>query len=159
MSPALHLGATRILAFSTHYSRRADETERAEGSGYPPPAQIAGQLLDAIFLDDLDRDAQNLLRINLLIDDLPKEKRHGLRRIDLVLIRPSQDIGRLAGEFERYLPGPLRHMLAGIGSREPSSADLLSLLMFQPEYVTRLMDIGEADMEARAADVASLVSM
>ena len=157
LSPAQHLGATRILAFSTRFSRRVDETERVQASGYPPPAQIAGQLLDAIFLDDLDRDAQALLRINQLLEDLPTEKRHGLRRIDLVLIRPSVDIGRLAGEFERYLPGPLRHMLAGIGSREPSSADLLSLLMFQPEYVKRLIEIGEADMEARAADVDALV--
>jgi NTE family protein len=158
LSPALHIGARRILSFSTHYSRLAEEAERAHGTGYPPPAQIAGQLLDAIFLDDLDRDAQNLLRINTLIEDLPEDKRHGLQRIDLVLVRPSVDIGRLAGEYERCLPGPIRHMLGGIGTREPSSADLLSLLMFEPEYVTRLIQIGEADMAPRAAEIAALVA-
>ena len=158
LSPALHLGAARILAFSTRYTRRADEPAPPQESRYPPPAQIAGQLLDAIFLDDLDRDAQNLVRINELLAELPAEKRHGLRPIKMVLIRPSEDIGRLATEFERSLPTTLRHMLAGIGSRDPSSADLLSLLMFQAEYVKRLIERGEADMEARASDVDALLA-
>ena len=157
LSPAVHLGAKRILAFSTRYGRRQDEAERPQVLGYPPPAQIAGQLLNAIFLDELDRDAQNLVRINLLLQDLPEEKRGGLRIIDLVLIRPSEDIGRLAAEFEEGLPRALRHMLRGIGASETTSPDLLSLLMFEPGYLKRLMDVGEADMEARAADVAALL--
>lgn len=157
LSPAVHLGAGRILAFSTRYWRRRDETEQPQVMRYPPPAQIAGQLLDAIFLDDLDRDAQHLARLNLLLQDLPPEKRRGLRVIDLVFIRPSSDIGRLAGEFEPRLPRPLRHMFGGAGAREAGNKDLLSLVMFQPEYLRRLIDIGEHDFEQRAADVDALL--
>ena len=111
--------------------------------------QIAGQLLNAIFLDDHDRDALNLTRINHLLADLPPEKRRGLRIIDLVLIRPSQDIGRLAADFEVRLPRFFRHLVRSAGARETSSPDLLSLLMFDPAYLKALVDIGEADAEAR----------
>lgn len=119
--------------------------------------QIAGQLLNAIFLDDHDRDALNLTRINHLLTDLPPEKRRGLRIIDLVLIRPSQDIGRLAAEFEVRLPRLFRHLLRSAGVRETSSPDLLSLLMFDPEYLKALMAIGEADGEARADDIDAIL--
>ena len=159
LSPAVHLGASRILAFSTRYGRRRKgEVQPQAHHGYPPPAQIGGQLINAIFLDDHDRDAQTLARLNVLLQDLPEQKRDGLRMIDLVVIRPSQDIGKMAAEFEPRLPRPFRHMLGGLGSRETSSSDLLSLLMFQPEYLKQLMEIGEADMEARADDVAALLA-
>lgn len=157
LSPAVYLGARRILAFSTRYGRRAEEADQPQVIGYPPPAQIAGQLLNAIFLDDLARDAQNMARINLLLADLPDEKRQGLRVVDLVFFRPSQDIGRLAGDFEARLPRPLRHMLGGTGAGQTDSPDMLSLLMFQPDYIKLLLEIGEADFEARADDVDALL--
>ena len=153
LAAAVHLGASRILAFSTRYRGSRTETERPQVRRYPPPMQIAGQLLNAIFLDDHDRDALNLARINSLIEDLPPEKRRGLRVVDLVLIRPSQDIGRLAADYEVHLPRLFRHLLRSAGARQTSSPDLLSLLMFDPDYLKALMAIGEADAEARADDI------
>ena len=157
LAAAIHLGASRILAFSTRYTRSQDEAERPQVRGYPAPMQIAGQLLNAIFLDDHDRDALNLARINHLLADLPPEKRCGLRIIDLVLIRPSQDIGRLAADFEVRLPRFFRHLVRSAGARETSSPDLLSLLMFDPAYLKALVDIGEADAEARADDIDAIL--
>ena len=157
LAAAIHLGASRILAFSTRHPKSQNEAERPQVRGYPPPMQIAGQLLNAIFLDDHDRDALNLARINDLLTGLPPEKRHGLRIVDLVLIRPSQDIGRLAADFEVRLPRFFRHLLRSAGARETTSPDLLSLLMFDPEYLKALMAIGEADAEARADDIDALL--
>jgi NTE family protein len=157
LAPALHLGANRVLAFSTRYARSRAEAEQPQVAGYPPPMQIAGQLLSAIFLDDHDRDALNLARLNQLLSDLPKEKRRGLRIVDLVFIRPSQDIGRLAAEYEVRLPLVFRHLLRGAGARETTNPDPLSLLMFDREYLTRLMELGEADAEARADDLVALI--
>ena len=119
--------------------------------------QIAGQLLDAVFLDDLDRDALELERINRLLRDVPPEKRRGLRPIKLLVIRPSVDISRLSAEYEAQLPRVFRHLVRGLGSREVQSPDLLSLLTFQPEYLIRLMDLGEADAEARAGEIRALL--
>lgn len=157
LSPAVHLGANRVLGFSTRYGRRRDEAERPQVPGYPPPIQIADQLLSAIFLDDHDHDALTLARLNELLEELPAEKRHGLRLIDLVFIRPSEDIGRLSAEYEVRLPFFLRHLLRSAGARQTTNPDLLSLLMFDPGYVKRLMEIGEADGEARADDIAALL--
>ena len=157
LSPAVHLGANRVLAFSTRYGPKRAGAERPKAHGYPPPIQIASQLLSAIFLDDHDRDALNLARLNRLLNELPPEKRHGLRVIDLVFIRPSEDIGQLAVKYEVRLPFFLRHLLRSAGARETTNPDLLSLLMFEPEYLKRLMEIGEADGEARADDIAALL--
>ena len=156
-SPAIHLGARRILAVSNRYRRTIQEADRQLIRGYPPPAQIAGQLIQATFLDDLDRDGLNLERLNQLLEALPPERRRGLRPVELVVIRPSEDFGRLAGEFEPKLPWFFRHLTRGLGSRETASPDLLSLLMFQTDYIARLMEIGEADAEAAADRISELL--
>ena len=128
------------------------------GTGrHPPPMQIAGQLLNAVFLDDLDRDARELERINRLLRDVAPEKRRGLRPIELLVIRPSVDISRLAAEYEPRLPRVFRHLVRGLGSREVRTPDMLSLLTFEPDYVARLMALGESDAAARAAEIRALL--
>ena len=156
-SPALHLGANRVVAVSTRYVED-DAAEGGDTPNHPPPMQIAGQLLNAVFLDDLDRDAQELERVNLLLHDIAPEKRRGMREVELLVIRPSVDISRLAAEYEAHLPRVFRHLVRGLGSREIQSPDLLSLLTFEPEYLRRLIDLGETDAAARAAEIRALVS-
>ena len=148
-SPALHLGANRILAVSTRFGA-SGTIDNANTRRHPPPMQIAGQLLDAVFLDDLDRDALELERINRLLREVAPEKRRGMRPIELLVIRPSVDISRLAAEYEAQLPRAFRHLVRGLGSREVKSPDLLSLLAFEPAYLTRLMELGESDAAANA---------
>ncbi|MEK7721531.1 MAG: patatin, partial [Elusimicrobiota bacterium] len=65
----------------------------------------------------------------------------------------SCDLGMLANEYEPRLPGAFRFMTRGLGTREMRSNDLLSLLMFQPDYLRRLIKLGEADAEARQNEV------
>ena len=158
LSPAVHLGANRLLAFSTRYSRSDSEAEQPQVYGYPPPLQIAGQLLNAIFLDDHDRDALTLRRINSLVSLVPPEARQKLRPVDIVLVRPSQDLGKLAGEYEPTLPHSFRYLVRSAGARDTRSPDLLSFLLFQPDYIKRLMDIGEEDGERQAAEIGAWIT-
>ena len=153
LAPAVHLGATRIIAVSTRYARSRDEADRPAIAGYPPPAQVAGVLYNAIFLDQLDNDALEMGRINELISRLPESARGGHRRIDLLLLRPSVDLGRLANDYEPDLPRPFRFLARGLGTRETRSNDMLSLVMFQPDYLRRLIGLGEADAAARLDDL------
>jgi len=153
LSPALHLGATRMLAISTHYSKSDSEADEPQIAGYPPPAQILGQLMDAIFLDVMDEDTLRLQRSNEFLSDLPPELRRGYRPVDFAVIRPSQDIGKLAAEYEPRLPRSFRFLTRSLGTRETSNADFMSLFMFVPEYMERLMEIGEADADACIADI------
>lgn len=153
LSPALHLGATRMLAVSTHHKKSLSEADEPQVEGYPPPAQILGQLMDAVFLDAMDEDALRLQRSNEFLRELPPEERRGYRTIDLTLIRPSQDLGKLAAEFEPRLPRAFRFLTRSLGTRETSNADFMSLFMFVPEYLQRLIAIGEADAEARIDEI------
>jgi NTE family protein len=157
LSPALHLGADRILAVSTRYDRSPEEASQSAIHGYPPPAQIAGNLMNAIFLDVLDQDARRLERLNGIIQALPEDERGGYREVDLLLVRPSQDLGALSAQFEPRLPKAFRFFTRSFGTRDTKSPDFLSLLMFQPDYIGRLIEIGEADALARADELHRLV--
>lgn len=158
LSPAIHLGAGRILAISTRYAPTPEEADRPSIVGYPPPAQVAGILLNAIFLELIDEDALRLRRLNELLEKLPDQQPGGLRRVELLVLRPSHDLGSLALEYERQLPSAVRFMTRGLGTHETLSADLLSMLLFQSDYLKRLMEIGEADADARADEIAALLA-
>ncbi|REJ74084.1 MAG: patatin [Acidobacteria bacterium] len=154
LAPAVHMGADRILAVSTRY--RPPGERDPDTVGYPPPAQLAGVLMNAVFLDQLDQDAERLREINLLLRGAVDEETQ-LRPIDLVFIRPSRDLGRLAGEFEPELPASMRTVLRGLGTRQTASPDILSMIMFQRDYVERLIEIGEADAEKHAGELEMLL--
>src|SRR5690606_29004383 len=145
LSPALHLGAGRILAVTTRYARTYAEAEVPAVLGYPPPAQLAGVLMHAIFLHLLDQDSKTPRRITDLVEELPPEKREGLRPVGSLIIRPSQDLGALAGDYEPELPPTFRFLMRGLGTRETRSPDWLSMLLFEQDYLRHLMEIGEGD--------------
>ncbi len=153
LSPVLHLGARRVIAISTRHRPLGDESRQATIRGYPPPAQVAGVLLNSIFLDLLDNDALRLERLNRLLERLPEEHRAGLRPVDLLTLRPSRDLGRLASNFEAGLPRGFRFLTRGLGTRETKSPDFLSLVLFQRDYLCALCEIGEADARARADEI------
>jgi NTE family protein len=158
LSPALHLGAERILAISTSYAKSFAEAEEPETAGYPPPAQILGQLANAIFLDVIDEDALRLQRSNAFLRGFPQEQRRNYRLVDLLVLRPSVDLGRLAARYEPRLPRGFRFLTRGLGTRETSRPDFLSLLMFQPDYLRALVGVGAADAEARRDEIARLLA-
>lgn len=155
--PALRLGATRILAISPHYEPTCEEAERRKAEGYPPPAQILSHLADAIMLDVLDEDLRRLEGINELLDKIPPEDRGSLRKIEILVLRPSQDLGDLANAYEPHLPAGFRYLTRSLGTKDTETSDFLSLVMFQEDYLQRLIEMGEADTEARIEEVRALV--
>ncbi len=150
LGPAIQLGANRIFAISARYRRSDAEAREPDALGYPPPARVLGLLLNSVFLDTLDWDAATLRRINRLVDRCAPEVRdeQGLRHVDLLIQRPSRDIGKLAGQFEMQLPRGLRFLVRGLGSTETKSADFLSYLLFESAYIRELVELGEADAAA-----------
>ena len=153
LSPALHLGASRILAVNTRYDRSRAEAARPDVAGYPPPAQIIGLLMDAIFLDSVDQDVSRMERINRVLEHVPEEHRLGMRPVELMVMRPSQDLARIAAEYEPKLPRAFRMLTRGLGTRQTKSPDVLSMLMFQDDYAKRLMALGESDAARRAEEI------
>ncbi len=154
LAPAVHLGADRVLVISNHYKRSRAEADRPSVTGYPPTAQIIGIMMNAIFADTLDQDALMMDRVNKLVAELPKHRRMGMRKIDFLQMRPSVDLSQLGFEYKDRLPASVRFLTSGLGAGETRSPDWLSVLLFLPEYVDRLMDIGYHDARDRHDDLA-----
>ncbi len=159
MSPAIHLGAERVVAISVRHTRPGSEAAAQERSAHEPLplSEIAGVLLNAVFLDSLDSDAERLERINRTLALIPREKLQrsdlALRPVPALVLRPSADLGKLAAdEYERF-PAMLRYLLKGIGATGHAGEDLLSYLAFEPIYVGRVMELGYSDTMARRAEV------
>ena len=157
LSPAIHLGATSIFVISTRYGRSRREADEPVVVGYPPAAQVMGLLMNAIFLDMLDQDAHHMRLVNEIVRNLPPQKRRGLRPIKLFMLRPSVDLGKLAGEYELKLGGALRLLTRGLGTEETQSSDWLSMLLFQEEYIDRLVQIGWQDARSQHHQIAQFL--
>ena len=153
LSPAVQLGAPRIIAMSTGYLRNPEEASHQVVTGYPPAAQILGQLVNAIFLDGIEEDVARMERMNDLLRKMAPHERNGMKPIDLLVLRPSIDLGKLAGDHERFLPRKLKLLVRAMGVKETESPDFVSLLMFEPAYTQRIIEIGEADVESRLSEI------
>ena len=113
--------------------------------------------MNAVFLDLLDQDAMEIERVNALLASLPEEKRIGLRPVKLLILRPSVDLGKLAYRYEAQLPRAFRFLTRGLGTRDTQSSDLLSFILFQPNFLRALMELGDRDATARADEIEAFI--
>jgi len=155
--PALALGAGRILAVSTRPAPSAAAAPIFGRKRYPPLAQILGVLSNAIFLDVLDDDFARLEQRRRLLEKIAPAEREGLHPVRGMLLRPSADLGALAARYQRELPRAFRFLVGGLGTREGEGGDFLSLGMFVPGYLERLIEQGEKDAAARGNELLDFV--
>jgi NTE family protein len=150
LAPAIHLGARKLIAVSLRMPR-GPVTASAPIGDYPAAAEVVSLLFNAVFLDSIDADAERLDRVNQLVAALPPVKAApaGMRKIDLLLLRPSRDLGLLAHGYETKLPSLVRFVVRGMGGRRTRGSDMVSYLMFEPSYTETLMDLGYSDASAQ----------
>ena len=149
LSPAIHLGAERILVLGV----RNEVADKAPAPGTkldsPSIAQIAGYMLDTLFMDGLYSDLERMTRINQLIDSVPEEHRtgtmQGMRAIDTMIIVPSEDVRNIAHRHHQELPMALRALLRGIGGKRPRENRLISYLLFEQNFTREMIDLGYRD--------------
>jgi NTE family protein len=147
LAPAVHLGADRLFVISTRYERSRAEAARTGGrtAAYPSLFQMAGILANVLLLDVLEHDAAVLRRINRLVRRLRPEQRGRLRPIDLLVLRPSVDLGALAEDYTIDIGGAMGTLLSAIQWQDDPQSDWLSMLLFKPGYMQRLLEIGYED--------------
>ena len=156
VSPALHLGADRLLVIGVGRQLQP-QAERVRVDAYPSLAQIAGHALNSIFLDSLEVDLERLQRINRTIEMIPPDalerSRYPLHHVDFRVIAPSEEPERLAAAHADELPATIRALLFMVGALQRSGANLLSYLLFERSYCRALIRLGYQDTSARSDEL------
>ncbi len=179
MSPAIRLGADRLLLISLrHLSTAPEIVQKERTEAYPKPLFLAGKALNALMLDHTEYDLQRMQRINMILEAgnssfgdtfettmnqaLIKARGAPLRRIESVHIRPSEDIGAMASDFVNGGRLRLRGMVAQqlisrlAGGEARRENDLLSYLLFDGGFAADLIDLGRRDAAAKQDELAAL---
>jgi NTE family protein len=144
LSPAIHMGADKIIAIGVRHPHNQDKMRSLAFAPFlnPTMGQVAGVMLNAIFLDSLDSDVERLQRINELI----REGAHPeLKAVPILMVRPSRDLGKMTTNITSELPSMLRYLLKGLGVSNTEGLDLLSYLAFDESYTKPLMELGYND--------------
>jgi len=171
LSPAIRLGAERLLAIGVRCQESAKALLSAELAGdgdeskptvlrRPPLSQICGVFLNAIFLDHLDADVDHLLRMNGLVAGNPvqADRRRSapaepMRVVSPLIVSPSEDLAIVAKTFAHRMPKTIRYVMDGLGTPDAQSADLMSYLLFDSAFTRELIQIGYRDAAARIAEI------
>ncbi len=151
LSPAIQLGADRILAVGV--SSKTARPEKGANPTYPSLTQILSHILNSAFVDTLTNDIEILQRYNKMVPLIPeemaeKDRALRLRPIQLLEFVPSQNLNVLASEYFEDLPRTLKMFI-----RDAGSSTMLSLLMFEKAYTSRLVDLGYADALEKEAQI------
>jgi NTE family protein len=182
LRPAMRLGATRLLVIGLRHKPGASEyrTIREEAEqAFPSALFMLGKVLNVLLLDKVENDLDRVKRMNQILaagtrefgpdfttrlaSAMQKEKATAYSPVHTVLIRPSQDLGRVAFEtvqrtgLSRYsgvVARWIRWAVQADGARQES--DLASYVLFDPDYVTRLIDLGYADAARHHAELMTL---
>jgi NTE family protein len=168
IKPALNLGADRVIVvglepFAPHVSR-------APNTRAPGIADVAANVLDGLLVDQVAADLRRLAAINTFFAEgastgtsraarayRTARGHRPYRAISYALVAPRRrgEIGRLAEEvFERRYGGlrGLRDldyavMSRALGGRARSRGELLSFLLFDPVFVSELIEMGRKDAQ------------
>lgn len=149
LSPAIHLGADRILVIGIRDETADPGADPDHPQRFPSFTQIAGYMLDTLFMDGLYSDLERMTNVNQLIDAVAPEHRSGalvrMRPIDTMVVVPSKDLRVIAHNHRKSMPWAVRTLLKGIGGSNPGENRLLSFLLFEQAYTEELIQLGYDD--------------
>jgi hypothetical protein len=161
VSPALHLGADRVVVVGTAKIRN-ETPERIRGDLYPTLAQVAGHVMNSIFLDSLAVDLERLERINRTVSCSAPEalKKMGLtlHHVDVLVLTPSEPLEAIAVRHVRSLPFSIRFLLRSVGAMRRGGANLASYLLFEQGYCRELIQLGYHDTLKRREEVEAFLA-
>jgi NTE family protein len=175
LSPAVHLGANKILAIGVGQPQR--RSMDLSGSSFqaspaskqrPSLGNIAGHAMASVFNDTLMADVEQVQRVNQSIQQLKTHlsEHHGLalaqslpfREVEVLAMQPSESLDALAQAHVHELPRPVHRVLEGLGALKGSGAGLASYLLFEPGFLRALMALGAQDVAMRKEELLDFFS-
>ena len=157
LSPAIHLGANRLLIIGVRAPQGAGVSPRNTARPTAPsPGQLFGYALDTLFMDQIYADLEQLERINRIVREAPHVAPDA-REVSTLLITPSEDPSAVALRHISSCPRSLRTLLRVIGAGDSGGAQLASYLMFESTYTQELIALGYRDAMARAGEIRSFL--
>jgi NTE family protein len=149
LSPALHLGADRLLVIGVRDEQPDPEPAADVAAVEPTLAHLAGYMLDTLFMDGLYTDLERISRTNRIVEQLGPGRLTGqlaeLRPIQTLVIVPKEDIRGVAAHYAHELPRPVRLLLRGLGASRKSGLQLVSYLLFESGFTRALIEMGYRD--------------
>lgn len=161
LSPALHLGANKLLIISVR--NPPEKVQPLRAPVYPNLGQIAGYIFDTLFIDRLDADLERLDRINFALTETRKpsfqHKDALLRPIEFLVISPSVDIRDVVAKHIRAFPRSIKVLLSGLGAMTKEGRPLTSYLLFDSAFARELIELGYKDGLAQRDKLQELLSL
>ncbi|MBL8509358.1 patatin-like phospholipase family protein [Chitinimonas sp. JJ19] len=156
ISPALHLGAEKILVIGVSPARE-EPLERLYAPDYPTLAQVAGHLMNSIFIDGMEVDLERIARVNRTLSFVPEEVKGRqdvqLREVEMLIISPSKPLETIASRHTARFPWTMRFVLGGLGALKRQGSVLASYLLFHRRYARDLIELGYTDAMRRRGDI------
>lgn len=166
LSPAVHLGANKILAIGVGQPQRgrmghglADGSAGSASRSRPSLGNIAGHAMASVFNDTLLADVEQVQRVNQSIRQLKDHlaEHHSpelaqslpFHEVEVLALQPSESLDALAQAHVHELPAAVHRVLEGLGALKGSGAALSSYLLFEPGFLNALMDLGARDVNQR----------
>ncbi len=157
LSPAMHLGARKILVVGVGQPERSGIGASAgpdSATSGTTLGSIFGHTMASVFHDTLQADVEQTVRVNNTLKQLPRDAANAMpyRAIDVLSISPTRSLDDLAQRHIKELPSATRNALSGLGILNGGGGVLASYLLFEPEFVQTLIAMGESDAYARKAE-------
>lgn len=156
LSPAMHLGAQKVLIVGVGQPQRSGFSVPAGGAASKAPTlgSIAGHAMASVFHDTLQADVEQTNRVTQTLRDLPAAASSALpyRSVDVMSIQPTQSLDALAQGHVGELPAETRSALSGLGLLRGGGM-VTSYLLFEPSFIQALISMGESDTHARKEEL------
>jgi NTE family protein len=184
LSPALRLGADRVLVIGLRYQRTAEEEDRIarrRETSYANPTYLLGKALNALLLDRVEYDVDRLRLFNAILEKgvraygsdfldrinepIVAMRNSPYRIVRDFFLRPSKDLGAIAADCLRHQPPSRgvrewlsRNVARYAGRGAFGEADLLSYIFFDRCFAEHLIELGRHDAEQAADGLVEFLS-
>lgn len=144
-SPSIRMGADKLFVIGVR-NQLGSDSMTTKTSMQPSLIRILNTLLNAVLLDSVEQDVLRIQRINELVrfTEETQRQKNNLKNIEALCISPSQDIGEIARNQAHHLPRLLRMTISTFGHLDEAS-EILSYLLFNPQFCRKLIDMGYED--------------